>query len=727
MKSRHARTAVVAGATAGGLLAGWTAVSAFLMPLPVWDPAQIGQQATTLGKIRTTLQMTRGVVGYVYGITRIVDGGVLGILSAMDLPGGWVTKSALRYAKTGQVPYRMLASKAMNMDGLSDEARTAMKTAWRVANERNLNPATAMYHLGKSGALDDMNPVVRDVTDRLRDGNISGKEGARILMRNAPEEWGSFTAGQKRAIYRVADGKPLTNRHYINLVPREQRKLAGIALDERERQRAIIDAGVEVAKEARARAWDLPDDEMPAWATTLVSASASEPARATLGAMSNRIHPRILKKMPYYDQLKSSAYSPPGTESLVSKAKIGLDIAKWGKEKMDERSQNSIEGGASADDGFMNPGHPNAPADAREEERDGWDQSVDKAQWAMDIGEQSGIFDFLAGDMGWMGLAQGVMGVAGPGMEDQGAGILGVMQESNTLLKEVLKTDLLPNREARNNVRFVRRGLRGMPRPPRRTRHGRVQERSERAVRVLPVGEAARVRMRCEDMNEAVMDEENAEYGEVCRWEEGSSVPGRAEPSAIEASGQHQDGIILAMEQQRRSEAKGRAGEEAPELPEDQIESMSADAEEMVAAAELGCPWDAGGVERIEGAAPPISRSGESTMLDGLYLEHNVAGSRDERRVQAVKEGREVLLAIAALTAWANATVRPEESLGRRLEAKEMMQRIEECDALACDWRMVADASRIEGGEAVSQAHMALAALRLEMARAVSGYNVWRE
>ena len=117
MKSAKHRRSLASAALASVLCAA-PGSGAFYMPLPVTDFAAQAQAGQLLKTAKTMLVMAASMQQTLESIEAIVDGGFIGILSQVPLPGGWLVDAGRTAILTGKVPYTALASGLLNVSEL---------------------------------------------------------------------------------------------------------------------------------------------------------------------------------------------------------------------------------------------------------------------------------------------------------------------------------------------------------------------------------------------------------------------------------------------------------------------------------------------------------------------------------------------------------------------------------------------------------------------------------
>ena len=735
MRTRRA----VGGATLAGLLA--APGQAFWMPLPVHDHTASAHAASLLDNAQDMLEIAGSMQNTLENVEASIDAGFAGHLSKVPLPGGWAAGAGRKALLTGQVPYATLASGVLDTFELNPETRAMIATGVRGLS-RGTSPIEIAVALG---------------VERLDDA----------------------TGPEVEAWMRSAGAGSTPDQHLASVIRLAQTHAAGAPTGSGEADSPEWVNEAVAAGSGAARGWIAQADGAPPWMVNLGMRHAGAPVRTALGAASHAVSPAVMDIVGggeggVMERIAGDLGTPPaGSEIMLASVRTAA-AALAGHE---DASGDGVALGEAARE-YVARAHVSAPMSARVAHTP---HDVETVVWR---GAEAGVFDghiemrtvrerneSAAEERERASLEAAMMAGRAERAMIGGTGRRKAAEDLRTLMARVSahRYDAKAG-SAREMVdkhagwALDAMGAAGEGAPWRDIDHegarrsarrvaelglGALNEEAARAAQsALPAGAAARARRVCAQLNRLGMG------SDLCRWVEGASAPGRSATTGSEANARRWDRVNAAL--MRGEEAYGDVGREGVSKGLESRIRKSAEARrprtgEEAAQAQIGClmrprteyePWPGALPARACPGNPdvpgdvtcPIGTPGHGDTrwrvapTDALH----VAGpSRGPGRVThidvlRVKRARAHYVLASGVEAMAAAASAQSASERRRRQAGEMLKRLEACEDLLCELRVMGDAARLEAEEAAQATHLELSRLDLRIAESIAESHLWR-
>ena len=728
-------------ALAGAILAALLAAPghAFWMPLPVHDPAASVHAGSLLANAQNMLEIAGSMQNTLENIEASIDAGLTGFLSKVPLPGGWLGEAGRQALLTGQVPYTTLASGVLDTFELSPDMQAMIGTGVSTLSQGG-SPVDIAVTLGVEQLGDATGPEVEQWAQSAGEGGNPDQHLSAVIR-----------LAQTRAAGAPAGGAGAPQ--WVN---------------------RAIDAG-----SGATEGWIARASGAPPWMVNLGLRHAGAPVRTALGTASHAVSPAVMQKIGedhavMAEMAGAAGTPPPGSEAMLASTRTAA-AALAGHESV-QAGTVALGDGARA---YFAEAHPSAPMRARIAHTP---HDVETVVWTS---AEAGAFDghIEMQTMGernesaeeeraranlqntmMAGSAEPAM-IAGPERERAAENVRTLMAAVDEYRYdgEGASVAMLVDRHAQWALEAMgptqttpsewrdidHEGAKRTARHVAELGLGALNERGAQAAQeALPAGAAARARHVCKQLN-------TLGFGsDLCRWVKGASVPGRSAASGSEASarrwdrvnvalmqgeaqvaGVGEEGVSAALEAEIRASAENRRTRTSEEAGQAQTGCLalprSTYAPRQGALAPRACP---GNPDIAGDVACPIGtpEHGEDRWrvapTDSLHVAGPTEGPGRTTHVDVlrVKNARAHYVLASAVEAMGAAASAQSESARNRRQAVEMLERLESCEDLLCELRVMGDAARLEAEGAALATHLELSQLDLRIAESIAESHLWR-
>ena len=725
---------------------------AFWMPLPVHDNIATGHAAELLESAQKMLDIASSMQNTLENIEASVDAGIMGFLSKVPLPGGWIGEEGRQAILTGKVPYTALSSGIFDNIDLSPDMRKMVGTGLE-GLRKGSSPIDVAIALG---------------TEQVVYEKLDPKAQTKV------DKW-----------MKSAGPKANPDQHFSAVMRLTQNHAAG------EVDKAIESDGWQPPQWAQkaidstqggGKAWIQEATNAPPWMVNLGMKHAGAVVRTTIGTTVNSVNPAIMERIGqengniFETMAQKSDSIPPGTETML--ASVRTAAAALANHEGEKAGMVKIGENARA---HMKTAHPSAPMSVRAQHNP---NDVEAIVWE---NARTGGFDghiemqttheinaSAEEERGRANIERTMMaGNAEKGMisksrrENTAQEVRRVIKEMRAYQtryngkREVQKalvdklnewTRLSMSKVDENIGEWRQLSHEGAKRTARTIAERGLAGLNENAARevqnTLPAGAAARARRACGQLNKLGVG------STICQWIEGQSTPGRNTTTGSEANARRWDRIGGSLMGAER-EIEGRQRKGVSEALEKQIKTNArnrqARTSEEGAQAQSGCfvqpktryePWPgkktarecpgeqivAGSIVCPIGTPEHGEKKWKVAPTDALYVAGPVHGEEGvrPREVYKIREARKHYVRMSVIEAITTAMAVQTETQRRRRQAGEMIDRLGSCEDLLCELRVSADIARLQAEEAAQGTYLELSKLDLRIAESIDESELWR-